>query len=155
LLRKYTISVVASGQISLKHSDLTEKIIGVFYAVYNELGHGFLESVYEESFVIAAGEAGLGVARQVPVPVWFRGRQVGDSRVDVLVEDRVLLEIKCVRVLEPVHEAQLLHYLRSTEVEVGLLLNFGPKAQFRRLLFDNERKRIRGNPCQSVAGVVA
>lgn len=141
--------------MSLKHSDLTEKIIGIFYDVYNDLGHGFLESAYEECFVIAARQAGLNVARQVAVPVWFRGHKVGDFRADLLVEDRVLLEIKCARAFEPVHEAQLLHYLRSTEIEVGLLFNFGPKPQFRRLIFDNERKKIRVNPCKSVAGVGA
>jgi PD-(D/E)XK nuclease superfamily len=87
-------------QIDLKHSDLTDKIIGVFYDVYNELGYGFLEPVYEEA-----------------------------------------------------HEAQLLHYLKATEIEVGLLLNFGSRPQFRRLLYGNQRKKIRENPCESVAGV--
>ena len=127
----------------LKHSALTEKIIGIFYDVYNELGYGFLESVYEESLVIALREAGLAVERQVPVPVWFRRQKVGEFRADVLVEGGVLLELKSARTLEPAHEAQLLHYLKSTEVEIGLLLNFGVKPQFRRLLFDNDRKKIR------------
>lgn len=139
----------------LKHADLTEKIIGIFYDVYNELGYGFLESVYEESLAIALKEAGLTIHRQVPVPVWFRGRSVGEFRVDVLVENRVLLELKSAKTLDPAHEAQLLHYLKSTEIEVGLLLNFGSRPQFRRLIFDNERKKICANPCKSVAGVPA
>jgi GxxExxY protein len=139
----------------LKHSDLTGKIIGVFYSVYNELGHGFLESVYEEAMTIALREAGIKVQRQLPVPVWFRGQKVGDFKADMLVEEAVLLELKCVRVFEPVHEAQLLHYLKSTEIEVGLLLNFGPSAQFRRLVFANERKTIRVNPRKSAAKVPA
>ena len=144
-----------NAEQGLKHADLTDKIIGVFYAVYNELGYGFLESVYEESLVIALREAGLSVERQVPVPVWFRNHKVGEFRADLLVESKVFLDLKSARVLESAHEAQLLHYLRSTEIEVGLLLNFGSRPQFRRLIFDNERKKIRVNPCKSVAGVLS
>lgn len=138
-------------EIGLKHSALTDKIIGTFYDVYNELGYGFLESVYEEALAIALQEAGLRVQRQVSITVWFRGQDVGDFRGDLLVDGAVLLELKAGRTLDKAHEAQLLHYLRATEIEVGLLLNFGEQPQFRRLLFDNERKKIRANPCQSVA----
>ena len=140
---------------NLKHADLTDKIIGVFYDVYNELGYGFLESVYEESFVIALREAGLAVDRQVPIPVWFRPQRVGEFRGDVLVEESVLLKLKCARTLESAHQAQLLRYLKSTQIEIGLLLNFGTKPKFRRLLFDNERKKIRETPRESVAEVFA
>jgi GxxExxY protein len=143
-----------SGGLVLKHGELTEKIIGVFYGVYNELGYGFLESVYEESLAIALREAGLSIERQVPVPVWFHGQNVGQFRADILVSASVLLELKSARDLEWAHEVQLLHYLRSTEIEIGLLLNFGP-SQFRRLLFDNEREKIRVNPCKSVARISA
>ena len=139
----------------LRHAELTDRIIGVFFDVYNELGYGFLESVYEESLVIALRQAGLKVERQINIPVWFRQHKVGDFRADVLVENQVLLELKTCRTLEAAHQAQLLHYLKSTEMEVGLLLNFGIKPQFRRLLFDNDRKKIRGNPCESVAGASA
>jgi len=139
----------------LKHSHLTDKIIGVFYDVYNELGHGFLESTYSEAMALALTESGLANAREVPVPVWFRGRKVGQYFADLVVESHVLLELKVSRTLESAHEAQLLHYLKSTEIEVGLLFNFGPRPQFRRLLFDNERKKIRENPCESVAKVSA
>jgi len=139
----------------LKHSELTEKIIGVFYDVYNELGHGFLESTYAEAMVVALEEAGFVVAREVPVPVWFRGRKVGQYFADLLVGSTVLLELKAGRNLESAHEAQLLHYLRATEIEVGILLNFGLRPQFRRLLFDNERMKIREHPCESVAKVSA
>jgi GxxExxY protein len=135
----------------LKHSELTSKIIGVFYEVYNEPGHGFLESTYAEALTLALEKAGLSIAREVPVPVWFRGRKVGQYFADIVVDDIVLLELKAGRNLESVHEAQLLHYLRATEVEVGLLLNFGLRPQFRRLLFDNGRKKIGENPCESVA----
>jgi GxxExxY protein len=87
--------------------------------------------------------------------VWFRGRKIGPYFGDLVVERRLLLELKAARSIEPAHEAQLLHYLRATEIEVGLLLNFGLRPQFRRLLFDNQRKKIRGNPCESVAEVLA
>lgn len=139
----------------LKHSELTERIIGIFYEVYNELGHGFLESTYAEALVLALAESGLSTVREVPVPVWFRGQKVGQYYAGLIVEGLVLLELKAVRTLESAHEAQLLHCLRATEVEVGLLLNFGLRPQFRRLLFDNESKRIRENPCESVARVSA
>ncbi len=147
--------VMAAPVSSLKHSELTEKIIGVFYDVHNELGHGFLESTYAEAMVVALQSFALTVAREVPVPVWFRGQKVGQYFADLMVENTVLLELKAARALESVHEAQLLHYLRATEIEVGLLLNFGLRPQFRRLLFDNERKKIRGNPCESLAKVSA
>ena len=115
-----------------KHKDLTEKIIGLFFQTYNELGYGFLESVYEEAFAITLASAGLRHQRQVPVPVWFRGTQIGDFRADFIVEEVVLLELKAARALEPAHDAQLLNYLRATNLEIGLLLNFGAKPQFRR-----------------------
>lgn len=144
-----------TAPVGLKHRDLTDRIIGVFYDLYNELGHGFLESPYSEAMALALTESGLANAREVPVPVWFRGRKVGQYFADLVVESHVLLELKVSRTFESAHEAQLLHYLKSTEIEVGLLFNFGPRAQFRRLLFDNERKKIRGNPCESVAKVSA
>jgi GxxExxY protein len=138
----------------LIHSALTNQIIGVFYDVYNELGHGFLESTYAEAMMIALQQVGLTAVREVPVPVWFRGKKVGQYFADILIDDAVLLELKAARTIEAAHEAQLLHYLRATEIEVGLLLNFGVRPQFRRLLFDNERKKIRENPCESVAKVL-
>jgi GxxExxY protein len=144
-----------AAQPEFKYAEVTGEIIGIFYDVYNELGYGFLESVYEESLVIALRQAGLIVNRQVPLPVWFRKQKVGEFRADVTVENCVLLELKCAKGLDPAHEAQILHYLKSTDIEIGLLLNFGLEPQFRRLLFDNERKKIRENPRKSVAGVSA
>lgn len=132
----------------LKHSDLTEKIIGTFYEVYNELGHGFIESVYENSLAIALRENGFEVLQQIAIPVWFRGNQVGDFDADLLVERSVLLELKAVRAIDPAHYAQLLNYLKATEIEVGLLLNFGPKPEFKRMAFSNERKRPSRQPRQ-------
>lgn len=127
----------------LKYGELTEKIIAVFYEVYNKLGHGFLESVYHRSFEFALSARGLKVRHKIEIPVWFRGQKVGDFEADVLVEDKVLLELKAIRALDAAHEAQLLNYLRATDVEVGMLFNFGLKPQFRRFAFDNSRKRPR------------
>ncbi|PYX65426.1 MAG: GxxExxY protein, partial [Acidobacteria bacterium] len=130
----------------MKHSELTDKIIGVFYDVYNELGHGFLESTYAEAMVVALESASLRVSREVPIPVWFRGKKIGQYFADLIVQETILLELKAGQSLDKAHEAQLLHYLRATKIEVGLLFNFGVCPQFRRLLFDNERKKIRANP---------
>ena len=124
----------------LKHRDLTQRVIGVFFEVYNELGHGFLESVYEKSFELALTSRGLRVFRKIEVPVWFRGQKVGDFEADLMVEECLFLELKAVRSLDSAHEAQLLNYLRATDVEVGILFNFGIKPQFKRLAFDNARK---------------
>jgi|SRR5271156_2575727 len=131
--------------VRLLHAGLTEKVLGVFYDVYNELGHGFLESVYEEAMSIALRQAGLRVDRQLPLKVMFRDFLVGDFRADVVVDRAVLLELKAATGLDPAHEAQLLNYLRATEIEVGLLLNFGPKPQFKRMVFENSKKGSRGS----------
>ena len=120
---------------------MTDKIIGVFYEVYNELGFGFLESVYENALVIAFKAKGLKVERQVPIPVWFRGQKVGDFIADLIIEGVVLLELKAVKSIDEAHLAQLLNYLRATEIEVGLLLNFGNRPEFKRLAFENQRKK--------------
>lgn len=140
-----------TDQHGLKHEGLTDKIIGIFFDVYNELGYGFLESVYEHAMLVALRGAGLAAERQVSIPVWFRGVQVGDFCADILVEGKVFLELKAARNLEKAHESQLLNYLKATEIELGLLFNFGQRPEFRRLLFDNPRKKIRENPCKSVA----
>ena len=129
-----------------KHAEVTQKIIGVFFDVYNELGFGFLECVYERAMSLALAQAGLEVKRQISIPVWFRGQQIGDFAADMLVEGKVLLELKAVRTIELAFEKQLLNYLRATDIEVGLLLNFGHKPEFRRLVFENTRKKISVHP---------
>jgi GxxExxY protein len=136
-----TVPTVANAQF--KHKELTEKVIGVYFDVYNELGFGFLESVYHKSMLIALREAGLTAETQVALPVFFRGHLVGDFLADILVERAVILELKAADDLASAHDSQLLNYLRATECEVGLLLNFGPKPKFKRLAFANERKRSR------------
>ena len=125
-----------------KHSEITESIIGVFYEVYNELGFGFLESVYRKALKRSLEENGLTVEAELPVPVFFRGTNVGDFRADLVINPVVLLELKTAETIIMAHEAQLLNYLRATSLEVGLILNFGPRPQVRRLVFDNERKQL-------------
>jgi GxxExxY protein len=123
------------------HSELTETIIGTFYEVYNELGFGFVESVREAGMCIALRSRGVTVQRQCPVPVWFRGEQIGNFVADMVVNDTVILELKAARALDAAHIAQLLKYLRATPLEIGLLLNFGQRPNVRRLIFSNERKK--------------
>ncbi len=135
----------------LKNEELTSKIIRVYYDVYNELGHGFLEAVYERAMTVALHDVGIKAEAQAPIPVHFRGHIVGEYRADILVDDKVIVELKAVRALAAEHYAQVIHYLRATPIEVGLLFNFGSHPSFRRFLFDNPAKGIRANPCESVA----
>lgn len=127
----------------LLHSDLTEKVIGVFYDVYNDLGYGFLESVYENGLSVALNEAGFHVARQKLIDVWYRGEKIGDFRADVIVNDLLLLELKTANAIDHSFEKQTQNYLKATDLEVALILNFGPAPQFRRLVFENKRKAAR------------
>jgi GxxExxY protein len=124
------------------HSDVTDRIIHVYYDVYNELGYGFLESVYESAMCKALDGAGLVVERQIPVPVWFRGEIIADFRADLVVERSVIVELKATHAIDASHLAQTLNYLRATSFEIGLILNFGPKPTVRRLAFSNDRKKI-------------
>ena len=121
----------------LINEDLTQHIIHSFYEIYNELGYGFLESVYERALAIALEDMGISVERQRPLSVHFRGHLIGTFRADLVVADGVLLELKAVRTLDVSHKAQLLNALRATDLEVGLLLNFGPRAEFKRAVCSN------------------
>ena len=120
---------------------LTERIISVFYEVYNELGFRFVESVYGRAMGMALAQSGLAVASEVAIPVSFRGELIGSFRADLVVERRVVLELKIADHIGKPHEAQLTHYLRASMFEVGLILNFGESPRFRRVEFRNERKR--------------
>ena len=124
----------------MKHQDLTQQIIGIFFEVYNDLGHGFLESVYVEALDLALRESGLTVDREMRLRVHFRNRVVGEFRADLVVAGAVLVEAKACQCLQATHTAQVLNYLRATVLEVALLLNFGPKPSVKRLLFDNPLK---------------
>ncbi|MCH8157861.1 MAG: GxxExxY protein, partial [Nitrospinae bacterium] len=103
----------------LKHKDLTEKIIKGFYEVYNELGPGFLESIYENSLYIILNEYDLNIERQKQISVYFKENIVGSFKPDLIVEAKVILEVKAVRALNPAHESQIINYLKATEIEVG------------------------------------
>jgi GxxExxY protein len=129
------------ASVTYKHQELTQLILGVFDEVYNELGHGFLESVYQEAMVVAPRQRGAMGEGQSPLPVWFRGERIGDFRADLIVGNAVIVELKAGRDLEPVHDAQWLNYLRASELEVGLLLNFGPAPKIKRPVFATEKKR--------------
>jgi len=119
----------------LQHSETTDAIIGSFYHVYNSLGYGFLEKVYENALRVSLTKAGLAVAQQWPIAVDFEGEKVGDYFADLVVNDSVIVEVKAAQAIASEHEAQLLNYLKATSYEVGLLMNFGPKAEFRRKVF--------------------
>jgi GxxExxY protein len=140
--RRQPAPKVGSANVEYLHSELTEQIIGIFYEVYNEIGCGYLESVYKLALAKVMASHGLCVGREVPTPVIFRGEKLCDFFADLVVNDVILVEVKAVKILEPCHEAQLLNYLRATPIEVGLLLNFGPRPAIRRLAFANERKKI-------------
>ena len=120
---------------NLIHSDLTDEIIGCAYDVYNGLGQGFLEKVYENAFAIKLRKAGLKVEQQSPVKVYFEDELVGEYFADLLIDDKVILELKAVTELSKVHEVQLVNYLKATGIRVGLLINFGEKIKIiRRVL---------------------
>ena len=126
-------------QGNYKHSDLTEKIIKAFYKVYNTLGFGFLEKVYENAMFIELRNMGLLVEKQRRVKVFYADYEVGDYYADLVVEDNVIVELKAAEALCEDHEFQLINYLKAPEIEVGLLINFGKKPEFRRKIFTNER----------------
>ncbi len=123
-----------------KHAELSEKIIGIFYQVHSELGFGFSEKVYANAFGIALRDAGMNVAEQVPIHVYYRGHRVGEYVADMIVNDVILLELKSAGSILEEHKAQLLNYLKATQIEVGFVMNFGRSASFARQVFDNERK---------------
>jgi GxxExxY protein len=125
--------------------ELSEKILGACFAVIKELGSGFLESVYEKALLIALREKGLNAASQVPVSVFFRKHAVGEFFADILVEGKIIVELKVVKTLGPEHLAQVINYLKATGLETGLLVNFGnQKLEYRRL--NNKIERL--NSCR-------
>jgi GxxExxY protein len=119
---------------------ITKEIFESFFVVYNELGKGFLESVYQNALAVALDERGVPNLREAPLDVFFHGARVGAFKADLLVADCVIVEIRVTPAITVSHEAQLLNYLRSCPIEVGMLLNFGPEAKFRRLIYTNSRK---------------
>jgi len=136
--RKYTPDT--RTKFAGKHADLSEKILNIFFAVHRELGYGFSEKVYERAFSISLRESGFKIEEQIPFKVFFRGQLVGEYVADMLVNGVILLELKAVAQIAEEHEAQLLSYLKASEIEVGYVINFGKSATFKRLVFDNDRK---------------
>jgi len=122
----------------MKHSEITDKILKGFYEVYNELGDGFLESVYEKAMMIVLTGYGLEVNNQKYLPVYFRGSLVGEFKADIIVNDKVIVELKAVKAIAQEHEAQAINYLKATGIEVALVLNFGRKPEFRRIVLDRK-----------------
>ena len=120
--------------------DTTDEIINAFYLVYNELGFGFLEKVYQNSLFLELLSRGFKVEPQKQIKVYYKNVEVGEYYADLIVNDKVILELKATEVITEAHEFQLLNYLKSTNIEVGLLLNFGKKPEFCRKVFQNYRK---------------
>ena len=122
------------------HSSVTEQIIKAFYKVYNTLGYGFLEKVYENAMLIELRKMGLNAEKQVAIKVYYEGELVGEYKADIIVVEKVIVELKAAESLCEQDDAQLINYLKATEIEVGLLLNFGVKPQMRRKIFTNNKK---------------
>ncbi|MBK6996126.1 MAG: GxxExxY protein [Saprospiraceae bacterium] len=127
--------------MEFKHKEITEQIIAAYYDVYNDLGYGFLEKVYQNSMFYELLDRGFKVEAQKPINVFRKGRRVGEYYADLVVNDIVIVELKAATELTNDHEAQLINYLRATEIEVGLLFNFGLKPQFERKIWDNHLKK--------------
>jgi GxxExxY protein len=128
------------------HEEITNKIICAFYNVYNSLGHGFLEKVYENSLAMELKKLGLEVTQQATVEVFYDGAKVGDYFADSIVNDLIVLELKCAAFLKNEHFAQLTNYLKATDKEVGLLLNFGKKSEFKRVSPCRRHRSAPGRP---------
>ncbi|MEJ5310957.1 MAG: GxxExxY protein [Anaerolineae bacterium] len=123
-----------------KHTAVTQCIIKAFYTVYNTLGYGFAEKVYRNAMALELRKLGVPVAVEFPIQVYYKGEVVGEYFADLVVADAVVVELKAAREFAEAHEAQLLNYLKATRYEVGLLMNFGPKPEFVRKAYDNDRK---------------
>ena len=133
-------SNIMSDYSNYKHSEITSVIIKEAYYVYNYLGSGFLESIYEKALAIRLTKAGLKVSLQQPIKVYFEGEIIGDFYADIIVNDNVILELKAVENIHPKHEVQLVNYLKATEIEVGLVINFGEEMEVKRRVFSNHKK---------------
>lgn len=124
----------------LLHGSITDSILKVYYEVYNELGAGFLEKVYQNAMYFELIARGYKVEAQKQIKVYFKKQLIGDYFADLLVENKVIVELKACELLMNVHVAQTMNYLKATEIEVGLLLNFGEEPEFKRFIYTNDRK---------------
>ena len=127
--------------MALKHAELTHEIIGAYYAVYNELGYGFLEKVYENAMAHELRKRGLNVVQQQHIQVEYDGVPVGEYIADMIVDNKIILELKAADAISPAHVAQLTNYLRATYCEVGFVFNFGPKVEYERRYFSNDQSK--------------
>ena len=127
---------------SLLHKNITEEIISAYYFVYNELGYGFLEKVYENAMLLELKSRGFKVESQKIIKVYFKDTIVGEYFADIVVNDKIILELKSCESLASEHEVQLFNYLKATEIEVGLLFNFGKRTAFKRKVFTNDNKKF-------------
>lgn len=125
---------------NLLHKSVTDAILKVYYDVYNELGYGFLEKVYQNAMYFELKSLGYKVEPQKQIKVYFKKQLVGEYYADLLVEDKVIVELKATELLMNIHTAQIMNYLKATPIEVGLLLNFGEEPEFKRLIYTNDRK---------------
>ena len=130
---------------SLLHKSITDIILKVYYEVYNGLGYGFLEKVYQNAMYFELKSLGYKVEAQKQIKVYFKQQLVGEYYSDLLVEDKVIVELKACDLLMNIHVAQIMNYLKATEIEVGLLLNFGEEPEFKRLIYTNDRKKNLNN----------
>ena len=133
--------------MDLLHKALTDKIIQVFYKVYLELGYGFLEKIYHNAMLIELNSQGLECQSQQKINVYYQGKEIGEYYSDITVNGLIILELKSSEVLVVANEIQLINYLRATQFEIGLLLNFGKKPEIRRKIFTNDRKRFNSGQC--------
>ena len=134
--------------VNNNHKEVTEKIIKAFYKVYNSLGYGFLEKVYENALFIELTEMNLKVEKQKKINVYYEGNEVGEYYSDLVVDDQIIIELKAAEYLNKANEFQLINYLKATGIEVGLLLNFGKKPEFKRKVYSSDKnlfKNIRWN----------
>lgn len=127
----------------LLHEELTKQILAAFYEVYNELGYGFLERVYQNALYLELQDRGFKVATQQRVNVFYKGRGVGEYFTDLIVNDLIMLELKACETMKEEHEIQLRNYLRATTIEVGFVLNFGLEPEISRKYFANENKKLK------------
>lgn len=123
------------------YSELTDKIIGCAYKVYNELGAGFLEKIYENALMIELQDAELKAKQQYPIKVVYKNRLIGEHVADIVVEDKIIIELKAVNHLSKAHEVQLVNYLKATNLQVGLLINFGDEIIIKRRVLSNHQRR--------------
>ncbi|TRX01896.1 GxxExxY protein [Flavobacterium gawalongense] len=125
------------------HKSLSDSILKAYYEVYNELGYGFLEKVYQNAMYFELKSQGFKVEAQKQIKVYYKSQLVREYFADLIIEDSITVELKACECLMDEHKAQLLNYLKATKVEIGILLNFGTTPEFKRLIYTNERKKIK------------